>query len=1128
MKACKSLSLFLALLMLLSCLVVVPAAAKEEKEIPTIVWEFDVESIENGTQGKETDQYLLDTKGNQIVEKDGEKCFSVNKNILTIKDKNNDLVRQTTFYVDFDIKFDAFPSGMHDATYTVDEYPMALFTWVVHKEDGRNPVYDRSIRIDSKGNLFYTRNTGHSMNASLKLGTWNNFRFAITPESGGFEVHLNGERIFYKSYQSINDQSVAGSYFRFFEGLPFQAYLKNIKIRSMDTVLGINQEPSADYLGYQTTAIKEDGTFDIRFVSSLAKMNTSAAGYQIISILTDSDGEVFEDCQDTHSHFVYDKITADGKEVTSSSLNTGYLTLETLKDIPADIKNGIFVIRPYIRDESLVRVYGKANILYFDGKIENGYPVLSTESLAQATEIEASDDTYVRDQKGSKFGSDAEMQLKNSSSGYNRQMYVRFDIPEQSVDSLLASDHINLRLKLKSTRAASTTDEIENGGVLVNVYATSANWDEGMLTHETSSEVVDIKQIGTMRLAGSGHVTLDVTDYLHEALLEGETAISLRFENAVDDGSNSQTMFYSKEAGSDAAPMLMMDAPAYHHNLDNFTKIQNYGYEPWGYAETIVREWINKTYNEIYSTDDNREVFELEKLDISKPVGSNTVLVEGKNSPNPPSNPFKNYYARNIDSMIENGGFVEDSANFCEFDEFGGITNSGIKGEVTGYFHTEMIDGRAYLINPLGNPTYLVGLGQMQLGQTDNHKAVSIEKYGSEEGFWEGITKELRDVGVNMSNGAIIQTTSTSTPMIALGGLSGIQSYMSKLGLVVSEGVAPVYKYDNILNAFDPDFLPYVLETNKGTLEKNVDNIYLIGYTSDNELTSDEYLLDKYLTTDSDAYHNAFSYAVAWTFLIERTGKINPSLADVTPELRKEFKSLVFSKILGAVRQAIDTYSPNHLYLGNRTDAGNKSSEAYLRVAGYYCDMLSINMYDGIQPSVATMAAIYRYSGKPFFVTEFYSKADDAIDMNGQKLANQQNAGFHVKDQQDRANYYENYTTLLLECKYCVGWTWFTFRDNDQSLYYPSQSDTSKILRVWQKGANKDIVSFIDENGNIIQATGNEYRFYTGCDFDMSSIGSNKGLLDNHLNFYPELTASFVRISDNLINIIRYFDNLHK
>jgi hypothetical protein len=1115
--------------MLLSCLVILPTAAEEEekKAIPSVVWEFDVESIENGTLQKETDQYSLDTKGNSIIEMDGSKCFSVNQQILTITDKNNDLVRQTTFYVDFDIKFDSFPSGMHDATYTVDEYPMALFTWVVRKEGGKGSDYDRSIRIDSKGNLFYTRNTGHSMNATLKVGTWNNFRFAITPENGGFEIYLNGERIFHKNYSPVNDTTVSSSYFRFFEALPFEAYLKNIKIRSMDTVLGVNKEESADYLGYQTTALKDDGTFDLRFVSSLAQMNTDTVGYQIISIVTDSDGKTVEDCKDVTSHKVYDKIMADGEEVTAASFDTGYLTLGTLEDIDAETKNAIFVIRPYIMSDDM-RVYGEPKILYYEGTIQNGYPILTPESLSAAIQIEAIDDTYVRNRNGVNFGSSDVLQIKNGGQGYTRKMYVKFEIPDETVDTLMAEDRIDIKLKLKTVRDANAEDEINNGGVLVNVFATSTNWDEETLVYENVSSVQTIKQIGSLRLSGDGDVKFDITDYLHELLSDGERIFSLRFENVVSDGGYGETVLYAKESGSDVAPAIITYPPAFQHNLDNTIKVQNYGHEPWGYAEKIVSEWINETYDKIYPADDDREVFELETLDVTKPTDLNTVAVEGKNSPNPPSNPFQAYYARTIDSMIENGGFVEDSENFTEFDEFGGITNSGIKGEVTGYFHTEMIGGRAYLINPLGNPTYLVGLAQMQIGQTDNHTAISLEKYGSTEGFWEGITAELRDIGVNMAHGDIDQATATSTPLLAFNGISGIQSYMQTLGLVVSEGVAPVYKYDDVLNVFDPDFLPYVMENNKAKLQNNADNIYIIGYTSDNELTSEERLLDKYLTADSSAYCNAFSYAVAWTFLAERTEKINPSLEDVTPKLRKEFKSFVFSKILGAARQAIDTYAPNQMYLGNRTDAGNKSSEAYLRVAGYYCDMLSINMYDGIQPSVATMAAIYRYSGKPFFVSEFFAKADEAYDMNGQKLANQANAGFHVKSQEDRAAYYENYTTLLLECKYCVGWTWFTFRDNDQSLYYPSQSDTSKILRVWQKGENKDVVSFIDQDGNVIKATGNEYRFYTGCDFDMSSIGSNKGLLDNKLNFYPELTASFVRISDNFMNLINYFDNLHK
>ena len=67
-----------------------------------------------------------------------------------------------------------------------------------------------------------------------------------------------------------------------------------------------------------------------------------------------------------------------------------------------------------------------------------------------------------------------------------------------------------------------------------------------------------------------------------------------------------------------------------------------------------------------------------------------------------------------------------------------------------------------------------------------------------------------------------------------------------------------------------------------------------------------------------------------------------------------------------------------------------------------------------------------QWSGRPVIVTEFYAKAHDVPG-----LAGKTGAGWNVKTQHDRAQFYQNYTLALIESRCCVGWHWFKYADND-------------------------------------------------------------------------------------------------
>jgi hypothetical protein len=94
--------------------------------------------------------------------------------------------------------------------------------------------------------------------------------------------------------------------------------------------------------------------------------------------------------------------------------------------------------------------------------------------------------------------------------------------------------------------------------------------------------------------------------------------------------------------------------------------------------------------------------------------------------------------------------------------------------------------------------------------------------------------------------------------------------------------------------------------------------------------------------------------------------------------------------------------------------------------AGKYVDMISINVYGTWTPSTEEMD-IWSAGDKPFFVTEFYAKAEDS----GQRNAT--GAGWLVPTQEDRAKFFENFTLALIEHPGCVGYHYFRYSDNNDS-----------------------------------------------------------------------------------------------
>ena len=133
-----------------------------------------------------------------------------------------------------------------------------------------------------------------------------------------------------------------------------------------------------------------------------------------------------------------------------------------------------------------------------------------------------------------------------------------------------------------------------------------------------------------------------------------------------------------------------------------------------------------------------------------------------------------------------------------------------------------------------------------------------------------------------------------------------------------------------------------------------------------------------------------------------------------------------------------------------------------------------MNYYRVWTPVQDELARWERHAGKPILITEWYAKGVDS------GMANTSGAGWLVKTQRERGQFYENFTLGLLQSKVCVGWHWFKYIDNDPD--------------------DKTV--------------------------DPSNIDSNKGVVNNRYVPYQPLLDSMKRLNQRAYGLISYFDSI--
>jgi hypothetical protein len=397
-------------------------------------------------------------------------------------------------------------------------------------------------------------------------------------------------------------------------------------------------------------------------------------------------------------------------------------------------------------------------------------------------------------------------------------------------------------------------------------------------------------------------------------------------------------------------------------------------------------------------------------------------------------------------------------------DMYGGRTDR--KATATGYFHTEKIKGRWWMVDPLGNLYLHNAVVDLHPGSSERNHAALKATFGDDAEWMRRTHQMLLENGIHgagaWSSPVLIRNSplQATHPLAYNVHLDIMAAYGQHRGGTYAVPGHQGYPKDTIF-VFDPEF-PAFADKYLSRIDIGRDDPNLVGYFSDNEIPLYRSNLEGFLALpETDPGHIA---ARQWMKDHDAT--------QVTDDLRAAFLEFEAARYFSIVTKALLKHDPHHMYLGCRYTSQQLSDPELFRAAGNYASAISINYYSGWQPEPAAMSMWEHEAGKPFIITEFYVKGEDS------GMPNQTGAGWVVATQPDRGLFYQNFVLALLQSGQCVGWHWFKYQDNDP----------------------------LDKHA------------------ELSNLDSNKGIVDFEYKPYQPLLASMREMNARIYQASDYFD----
>ncbi len=351
------------------------------------------------------------------------------------------------------------------------------------------------------------------------------------------------------------------------------------------------------------------------------------------------------------------------------------------------------------------------------------------------------------------------------------------------------------------------------------------------------------------------------------------------------------------------------------------------------------------------------------------------------------------------------------------YDRFGGWRK--VTGSKTGFFHSEQIDGRWWLVTPDGNAFFSKGVDNV----TYRPEAASSPRAPADTGAWaEAAARQLRAWNFNTAG-------AWSVPELYGKGIV----YAPVIDMAASVQ-RDLWLKGGVVDYFSPEFREAADRVAARACTPHAEDPWLLGYFTDNELRwgkdwrSQDGLLESYLkmAPGSPGYTRAKAFADALGH-------------DATDDDRQAFAGLVAAEYARVTTEAIHKHDAHHMVLGCRF-AGYPGPEV-VKSAGRWFDVISIHNYNP-NPPLDRLREITQLTGKPAMLTEFGFKAMDS------GLPNTKGAGKPLATQADRASSFAGYVEALATLPGVVGYHWFEYRDEPKEGRFDGENSNYGLVKI--------------------------------------------------------------------------------
>ncbi len=406
------------------------------------------------------------------------------------------------------------------------------------------------------------------------------------------------------------------------------------------------------------------------------------------------------------------------------------------------------------------------------------------------------------------------------------------------------------------------------------------------------------------------------------------------------------------------------------------------------------------------------------------------------------------------------------------FDTYGGVMSAGWQEQATGFYHLARQNGVWWLITPLGNPCFYIALSDAPALNWDRTPVTGrtwmFEELPLKTPPWDfawglnswGQTDGTEDVAfhaVNMirkyGEDWITKANNLSVQRMKAWGFSGFGKWSDDTGNLPIIPVLYTWSVPNLdrhPDIFSPEVQAELRSDLAAQVTPRLNDPLVLGWSFHNEyddiITAGEIknmlalssaipakraLVDEALVSLYNK--NVSTLAAAWKISATTVDAVysstpTPPQADIEA-LRQYFARQYY----GFLYRTFKDLDPNHLYFGFWIVPGWWENETDWQLIADYCDVIG---YDRYSPSFADdwMNRLIRKTDKPVFLGEFSFPPTYNLERGFRAYA-----AANALDDADAGRLYSNWLEDASQNPYCVGVSWFQYRDEPVSGRGPGQ-----------------------------------------------------------------------------------------